>query len=89
MSFFFIGDTSHDGTNKNTYCSKVVYTSWYNAGENLDAGTFAGNLVSPDDIFDSTIDRYFTIKISFFGWSKTWIWKTYESTAKLLAIKER
>ena len=54
--FFFIGDTSHDGTNKNTYCSKVVYTSWYNAGENLDAGTFAGNLVSPDDIFDSTID---------------------------------
>ena len=44
--FFFIGDTSHDGTNKNTYCSKVVYTSWYNAGENLDAGTFAGNLVT-------------------------------------------
>lgn len=87
--FFYIGNTSHDETNSNTYCSKVVYTAWKKNGVNLDGNTFAGNLVSPDDIYGSTVDRYFTITVSIFGWSKTWTWKTYSATSDLITLERQ
>ncbi len=86
--FFYLGNTSHDETNENTYCSKVAYTGWKKAGVNLDANTFAGNLVSPDDIYGSSFDRYASVTVSFFCWSKTWTWKTYSATSKRLLTKE-
>ena len=87
--FFYIGNTSHDETNSNTYCSKVVYTAWKKNGVNLDGNTFAGNLVSPDDIYGSTANRYFTITVSIFGWSKTWTWKTYSATSDLITLERQ
>lgn len=85
--FFYLGNTSHDETNENTYCSKVAYTGWKKAGVNLDSNTFAGNLISPDDIYSSSFDRYASITIYLFGWSKTWTWQTYSATSKQLIIK--
>lgn len=82
MFTFF--DTSHDETSRNTYCSKVVYTAWKKIGVNLDGRTFAGNLVSPDDLYGSAFDRYYVIRISFFKWSYTWKWKTYSATSDVI-----
>lgn len=89
QEFVCLGNSSHDETNKNTYCSKVVYTGWKKAGVDLDANTFAGNLVSPDDIYDSIFDRYASFTISFLWWSKTWTWKTYSATSNLLLKREQ
>ena len=87
--FFYIGNTSHDETNSNTYCSKVVYTAWKKNGVNLDGNTFAGNLVSPDDIYGSTANRYSTITVSIFGWSKTWTYQTYSATSDLITLEKQ
>lgn len=57
------------------------------AGVNLDSNTFAGNLISPDDIYSSSFDRYASITINLFCWSKTWTWQTYSATSKQLIIK--
>lgn len=87
--FFYIGDTSHDETNKNTYCSKVVYTGWKKAGVNLDSKTFAGNLVSPDDLYGSSFDRYASVTVRVLWWSKTWTWKSYSATSDIILKKEQ
>lgn len=84
-----INDSSHDKGTCNTYCSKVVYTGWKKAGVDLDAETFAGNLVSPDDLYGSAVDRYIGIKIYFFGWSKTWEWKTYSAKSSIKLEKSK
>ena len=80
-------NTSHDLTSSNVYCSKVAYSAWASQGVNLDSNTFAGNLVSPDDLHDSTISRYgsFTICIPFFSY--TWTWTIYEAQANLNLYK--
>ncbi len=87
--FFPWYDTSHDMTNKNTYCTKVVYTAWKSAGKDLDSNVFAGNLVSPDDIYGSTINRYKTIKVKSSKWSKTYTLQVYKATADLIDARER
>ncbi len=79
--FFWIGDTSHDMTDNNPYCSKVVYSAWRNAGKDLDSNTFGGNLVTPDDLYGSAFDRYLTITISILFWSASWSIKTYSATS--------
>ncbi len=79
-----IGNTSHDETAKNTYCSKVVYTAWNKAGTNLDGNTFAGNIVSPDDLYGSAFNRYRSMTIRILWWTKTWTWQTYSATSNVL-----
>ena len=81
--FFLLGDTSHDGTNKNSYCSKVAYTSWKKAGVDLDGETFGGFLVTPDDIYSSSYNHYFTITLKILWWSKTWKIQTYSATSNV------
>lgn len=81
-------NTSHDLKNDNMYCTKVVYNAWKKADKNLDAETFAGNLVSPDDIYGSCADRYFSITIRILWWSKTYRWKTYSATSNLIETRE-
>ncbi len=85
--FFYLGNSSHDMTVKNPYCSKVVYSAWKEAGVNLDGKTFGGNLVTPDDLYGSAIDKYITITIRikaiFFSWSKTYKIKTYSATSDI------
>ena len=87
--FKIFGDTSHDMTNRNTYCTKVVYTAWKSVGYNLDSNVFGGNIITPDDIYGSTINRYFSITISFLWWSKTYTWQTYAATGDLIEVRER
>ncbi|MBQ9630744.1 MAG: hypothetical protein IJR49_04080 [Treponema sp.] len=84
-----IFDSSHDLTNKNTYCTKVVYTAWKKQGVDLDARTFAGNTVTPDDIYSSHVDRYSSFTLKIFWWTKTWTWKTYSATSNLLSEEHR
>lgn len=86
---FRIGNTSHDMTNRNTYCTKVVYTAWKSAGKNLDSNVFGGNIITPDDIYGSTINRYFSITLRFFKWSKTYTWQTYKAAGDLIEAGER
>lgn len=76
-----INDSSHDEGTSNTYCSKVVYTGWKKAGVDLDAETFAGNLVSPDDLYGSGFNVYRTVTIRFLWWSKSWTEKIYSGTS--------
>lgn len=76
-----INDSSHDEGTCNTYCSKVVYTGWKKAGVDLDAETFAGNLVSPDDLYGSGFNVYRTVTIRFLWWSKSWTEKIYSGTS--------
>lgn len=76
-----INDSSHDEGTCNTYCSKVVYTGWKKAGVDLDAETFAGNLVSPDDLYGSGFDRYRTVTVRILWWSKSWTKKIYSGTS--------
>ena len=76
-------------TNRNTYCTKVVYTAWKSVGYNLDSNVFGGNIITPDDIYGSTINRYFSITISFLWWSKTYTWQTYAATGDLIEVRER
>ncbi len=68
---------------KNTYCSKVVYTAWKSQGINLDSNTFAGNIVSPDDIYDSAIKRAITVTIKVLWWSWSWEKVLYEPQADI------
>ncbi|MBQ9239388.1 MAG: hypothetical protein IJ191_08800, partial [Treponema sp.] len=82
-------NSSHDLTNKNTYCTKVVYTAWKKQGVDLDAKTFAGNVVTPDDIYSSHVDRYCSFTIRILWWSKTWTWQTYSATSNLLTEEIR
>ena len=82
-------DTSHNGKSNYPYCSKVAYTAWKKVGVNLDAQTFAGCLVSPDDLYSSAFDRYRCITIRFFRWSKTWKYKTYSATSNVVREKSR
>jgi hypothetical protein len=86
---FYIGNTSHDGSDAHTYCTKVVYTAWEKEGKNLDGNTFAGNLVTPDDIYGSSVNRYFTITITFLWWSKSWKIQTYAAASNLLTEESR
>ena len=86
---FYIGNTSHDGSDDHTYCTKVVYTAWEKEGKNLDGNTFAGNLVTPDDIYGSSVNKYFTITITFLWWSKSWKIQTYSATSNLLTEESR
>lgn len=85
----FLGDSSHDLTNSNTYCTKVVYTAWKKNGVDLDADNFAGNLVSPDEIYGSSVQRTCTVTISlvWWSWSKTWV--TYEPTTTVVMEEYR
>lgn len=76
-----INDSSHDEGTCNTYCSKVVYTGWKKAGVDLDAETFAGNLVSPDDLYGSGFNRYVTVTVRILWWSKSWTKKIYSGTS--------
>ena len=82
-SFWLFEDTSHDMSCKNTYCSKVVYTAWKSQGINLDSNTFAGNIVSPDDIYDSAIKRAITVTIKVLWWSWSWEKVLYEPQADI------
>ena len=50
---------------------------------------FVGNLVSPDEIYGSSIRRTFTLKISILWWSYTKTWVTYEPTTTVLLEKYR
>lgn len=84
-----IGNSSHDETAKNTYCSKVVYTAWNKAGTNLDGNTFAGNIVSPDDLYGSAFNRYRSMTIGILWWKKTWTWQTYSATSNVLLKKSQ
>lgn len=84
FEFFRIGDTSHDMSVENPYCSKVVYSAWKKTGENLDSKTSCGNLISPDDLYGSAFNRYITISIRFFKWSKSWTKQIYSATSTLL-----
>ncbi len=77
-------DTSHDLTNRNTYCSKVPYTAWRLQGVNMDSNTFAGNLVTPDDLYGSLYDTYKSFTIRFLWFKKTWRWKTYSAQSDLI-----
>lgn len=86
---FFIGNSSHDETAKNTYCSKVAYTAWKKAGVNLDGNTFAGNIVSPDDLYGSSVNRYVSLEIGFLFWRKKWTWQTYAATSNILLKKSQ
>ena len=79
----FLGDTSHNGTNEFSYCSKVAYTSWKKAGSDLDGNTFAGNLVTPDDIYSSSYNHYFTFTLKILWWTKTWEIQTYTATSNV------
>lgn len=85
----FLGDSTHDLTNSNTYCTKVVYTAWKKNGIDLDADNFAGNLVSPDEIYGSSVQRTCTVTISllWWSWSKTWV--TYEPTTTVVMEEYR
>jgi hypothetical protein len=64
-----IGNSSHNLTNENTYCSKVAYVSWRKAGINLDSDYIFGNLVAPDDLYFSAYDRYRVINIKILFWT--------------------
>ena len=86
---FGIGNTSHDMTSCNTYCTKVAYTAWKSVGHDLDSNVFAGNIITPDDIYGSTINRYFSITIIFLWWSKTYTWQTYAAAGDLIEVRER
>lgn len=79
----FLGDTSHNGTNEFSYCSKVAYTSWKKAGSDLDGNTFAGFLVTPDDIYSSSYNHYFTFTLKILWWTKTWEIQTYTATSNV------
>ena len=81
FEFFRIGNTSHDMSVKNPYCSKVVYSAWKKAGVDLDSNTFGGNLVTPDDLYGSAFNRYITVTIRFLFWSKSWTKQTYSGTS--------
>lgn len=89
QELIWLGDTSHDLTKNNTYCTKVAYTAWKKNGVDLDADNFVGNLVSPDEIYGSSIRRTFTLKISILWWSYTKTWVTYEPTTTVLLEKYR
>jgi hypothetical protein len=67
-----------------TYCSKVPYIAWKNAGVNMDANNFGGNLVAPDELYDSSFNRYLSITIYFLWWSKTWTYQTYSATSNVV-----
>lgn len=84
QEYFQIGDTSHDMTVRNPYCSKVVYSAWRKAGINLDSNTSCGNLISPDDLYGSAFNRYITVTIRFLWWSKSWTKQTYSATSTIL-----
>ena len=84
FEFFGVGDTSHDMTVKNPYCSKVVYSAWNKAGINLDSNKTCGNIISPDDIYGSAYNRYFTITLKILWWSKSWTVQTYNATSVIL-----
>lgn len=47
------------------------------------AETFAGCLVSPDDLYSSAFDRYAAIKIKILWWSKTWKYKIYSARSNI------
>ncbi len=83
------GDTSHDLTKSNTYCTKVVYTAWKKNGVDLDSDIFAGNLVSPDDIFGSSVKRTASITVSVLGWKYEKTWVTYYPTTTVSLLKVR
>ncbi len=85
----WLGDSSHNEQSSFTYCSKVAYTAWKKAGVNLDGNTFAGNLVSPDDLYGSSVDRYFYLTIRILWWSKTFSWKTYSATSNVVEALNR
>ena len=82
-------DSSHDLTEKNTYCTKVVYTAWKKNGVDLDSNVFAGNLVSPDDIYGSSINRYKVLKIRVLFWTYTKSWKVYSATTDKIVERRR
>ena len=82
-------DTSHNEKSDFPYCSKVAYTAWKKAGEDIDAETFAGCLVSPDDLYSSSFDRYKTFTIGFLFWSKTWKYKVYSATSNVVKEASR
>jgi hypothetical protein len=90
LEALWLGNSSHDLTNKNTYCSKVAYTAWRKAGVNLDADRLFGNLVVPDDLYYSGYDVYRTITIKILFWtvySKTE--KVYSGTSYIRRTAER
>lgn len=86
---FIIGtalpNSSHNGNLDDwPYCSKIAYASWKKAGKNIDSDDSnlnRGALITPDDIANSTIDRYITYKIKFAFWTKTFKVKVYEDTS--------
>ena len=61
-------------------CCFVV---WKNAGVDLDGDTFAGNLVTPDDIYSSSYNHYFTFTLKILWWTKTWVKQTYTATSNV------
>ena len=82
--YFNIGDTSHDMTVKNPYCSKVVYSAWKEAGIDLDSNSFGGHLVTPDDLYGSAYNWYTTYTLKFLFWKKTWKVQTFYKSSKIL-----
>lgn len=56
---------------------------------NLDAESFAGCLVSPDDLYSSAFDRYRTVTIKFFWWSKSWRYKIYSAKSNVVRESSR
>jgi len=62
-----VGITNKTKNTDIAYCSQVVWHSWNRAGVNLDADNSLGNLITPSELFDSSINRFRTVTVSIFG----------------------
>jgi hypothetical protein len=84
-----IGNTSHNDT-FDAYCSKVVWHAWKKAGVDLDAKNFVGNLIAPDELYDSSYNWYTTYTIKFFNIViKSWTEQTFAATSNVVRRMSR
>jgi|TergutMp193P3_1026864.scaffolds.fasta_scaffold92954_2 uncharacterized protein YycO len=85
----YILDTSHTYIG-DAYCSKVVWHAWKKAGVDMDARNFVGNLIAPDELYDSSINRYISGSIKLFGITiASWSIPTYSATSNVVRKMSR